>query len=482
LSDKKRRIPLGIALIPVVFLIIALFFTIVEFKQPPHIALICAAAVAAMVAVAAKHPWKEIQEGMVYGITLAMAAILILMVVGTMIGTWIQGGIVPSMIYYGLKFLSPGIFLAATLIICSVVSLGTGSSWSTAGTVGVALIGVGQGLGIPVPMVAGAIISGAYFGDKMSPLSDTTNLAPAVAGTDLFSHIRHMVYTTGPGYIVSIIAYIILGLRFSGGALETGSVETILSTLKSNFFIHPILLLPPLLVIVMVIKKIPPLPALFGGTILGGIFAMASQSKSLGEVIQAANTGFISQTGVEFVDDLLTRGGLQSMMATVALIICALSFGGIMERTGMLETLARSLLKRVKRTGSLVTMTIFSCIGMNAIASDQYMAIVIPGRMYKNAFDSHGLHPKNLSRCLEDSGTLTSPLIPWNSCGAFMHATLGVNPLLYLPFAFLNLTNPVVSIFYGYTGITMEKVDEKDKKIKKGKDSEAQKSDFKAKK
>jgi len=207
-----------------------------------------------------------------------------------------------------------------------------------------------------------------------------------------------MVYTTGPGYIISIIAYIILGLRFSGGELETGSVETILSTLESNFFIHPILLLPPCLVIVMVIKKIPPLPALFGGTILGGIFAMATQSKSLGEVIQAANTGFISQTGVEFVDDLLTRGGLQSMMATVALIICALSFGGIMERTGMLETLARSLLKRVKRTGSLVTMTIFSCIGMNAIASDQYMAIVIPGRMYKNAFDSHGLHPKNLSR------------------------------------------------------------------------------------
>lgn len=479
MPGKKRRIPLGIALIPVVFLIIALFFTIVAFKQPPHIALICAAAVAAMVAVAARHPWKEIQEGMIYGITLAMAAILILMVVGTMIGTWIQGGIVPSMIYYGLKFLSPGIFLGATLIICSIVSLGTGSSWSTAGTVGVALIGVGKGLGIPVPMVAGAIISGAYFGDKMSPLSDTTNLAPAVAGTDLFSHIRHMVYTTGPGYIISIIAYIFLGIRFSGGALETGNIETILSTLESNFFIHPILLLPPCLVIVMVVKKIPPLPALLGGTILGGIFAMATQSKYLGEVVQVANTGYISQTGVEFVDDLLTRGGLQSMMATVALIVCALSFGGIMERTGMLETLARSLLKRVKRTGSLVTTTILSCIGMNAIASDQYMAIVIPGRMYKNAFDSQGLHPKNLSRCLEDSGTLSSPLIPWNSCGAFMHATLGVSPLLYLPYAFLNLLNPVVSIFYGYTGITMEKVGEKDKKSEKGKNSGKRESNLK---
>ncbi|MBE9547421.1 MAG: Na+/H+ antiporter NhaC, partial [Proteobacteria bacterium] len=400
---------------------------------------------------------------MVHGIMLAMGAILILMVVGTMIGTWIMGGIVPSMIYYGLKVLSPGIFLVATLIICSIVSLGTGSSWSTAGTVGVALVGVGQGLGVPVAMVAGAIISGAYFGDKMSPLSDTTNLAPAVAGTDLFSHIRHMVYSTGPGYIISIILFGLLGTRFSGGGMKAENIEVILSTIKSNFFIHPILLLPPLLVIVMVVKKIPPLPALLGGTALGGIFAMIAQSKPLAEVIQAAQSGYVSQSGVRMVDDLLTRGGLESMMPTVALIICALSFGGIMEKTGMLEVLARALLKRVKRTGSLVATTIFSCIGLNAIASDQYIAIVIPGRMYKNAFDERGLHPKNLSRCLEDSGTLTSPLIPWNSCGAFMHATLGVNPLIYLPYAFLNLLNPLVSLFYGYTGITMEKIKEPDK-------------------
>jgi len=461
-AEKGKKIRLGIAFIPVVFLVIVLSVTIGIFKLSPHIPLIAAAAVAACVAVIHKHPWKEIQDGMVHGITLAMSAILILMVVGTMIGTWILGGVVPSMIFYGLKVLSPGIFLVATLIICSIVSLGTGSSWSTAGTVGVALVGVGQGLGIPVAMVAGAIISGAYFGDKMSPLSDTTNLAPAVAGTDLFSHIRHMVYTTAPGYVLCIILYGLIGTRFSGGVLETGKVETILSTLKSNFFVHPILLLAPLLVIVMVVKKIPPLPALLAGTLLGGIFAMVTQSSSLAEVISAAHSGFVSQTGVEMVDNLLTRGGLQSMMDTVALIICALSFGGIMEKTGMLEVLARALLKRVKRTGSLVATTIFSSIGMNAIASDQYMAIVIPGRMYKNAFDSRGLHPKNLSRCLEDAGTLTSPLIPWNSCGAFMHATLGVNPLLYLPYAFLNLANPVVSIFYGYTGITMEKVEEEE--------------------
>jgi NhaC family Na+:H+ antiporter len=311
-------------------------------------------------------------------------------------------------------------------------------------------------------MVAGAIISGAYFGDKMSPLSDTTNLAPAVAGTDLFSHIRHMVYTTGPAYIISIILYGLLGTRFSGGGMKAENIDVILSTIKSNFFIHPILLLPPLLVIVMVVKKIPPLPALLGGTALGGIFAIIAQSRPLAEVIQAAQSGYVSQSGVKMVDDLLTRGGLESMMPTVALIICALSFGGIMEKTGMLEVLARALLKRVKRTGSLVATTIFSCIGLNAVASDQYIAIVIPGRMYKNAFDERGLHPKNLSRCLEDAGTLSSPLIPWNSCGAFMGATLGVNPLLYLPFAFLNLFTPLVSLFYGYTGITMEKIKEPD--------------------
>lgn len=461
-AEKRKKIRLGTAFIPVFFLVIALSVTIGIFKLSPHIPLIAAAAVAACVAVIHKHPWKEIQDGMVHGITLAMSAILILMVVGTMIGTWILGGVVPSMIFYGLKVLSPGIFLVATLIICSIVSLGTGSSWSTAGTVGVALIGVGQGLGIPVAMVAGAIISGAYFGDKMSPLSDTTNLAPAVAGTDLFSHIRHMVYTTAPGYVLSVILFGLIGTRFSGGVLETGKLETILSTLKSNFFVHPILLLAPLLVIVMVVKKIPPLPALLAGTLIGGIFAMVAQSSSLAEVISAAHSGYVSQTGVEMVDDLLTRGGLQSMMDTVALIICALSFGGIMEKTGMLEVLARALLKRVRRTGSLVATTIFSSIAMNAIASDQYMAIVIPGRMYKNAFDARGLHPKNLSRCLEDAGTLTSPLIPWNSCGAFMHATLGVSPLIYLPYAFLNLSNPLVSIFYGYTGITMEKVEEEE--------------------
>jgi NhaC family Na+:H+ antiporter len=454
---EQRAISLGFALIPVLFLVGALAVVISVYHLSPHIPLICAAAVAAGVAIYHGVAWSDIQEGMVHGIQLAMGAILILMVVGTLIGTWILGGVVPTMIYYGLKVLSPGIFLVATMIICSIVSLGTGSSWSTAGTVGVALMGVGGPLGIPLPIVAGAIISGAYFGDKMSPLSDTTNLAPAVAGTDVFSHVRHMIYTTAPGYVIALVLYALIGTRYAGGTLETQQLGVMLDTMRESFLIHPVLLLPPMLVIVMVVLRIPPLPALLAGTAIGGICAMAAQGSTLAQVVDAAHSGYVSQTGVASVDELLSRGGLMSMMETVALIMCALAFGGIMERTGMLETIAQALLKMVKGTGSLVATTIFSCIAMNAVASDQYMAIVIPGRMYRGAFLKRRLHPKNLSRALEDSGTLTSPLIPWNSCGAFMGATLGISPLLYLPYAFLNLATPLVSLFYGFTGITIEK-------------------------
>lgn len=457
MAESKPRIRLSIAIIPVIFLVLALFTGIVILKQTPHISLILSAAVAAGIATANGYTWKSIQEGMVHGISLTLGSIMILVVVGAMIGTWIIGGVVPTMIFYGLKVLTPGIFLAATMVICSIVALGTGSSWSTAGTVGVALIGVGQGLGIPTPMVGGAIISGAYFGDKMSPLSDTTNLAPAVSGTDLFTHIRHMVYTTVPAFLVALVLYSLLGLKFAGGEIDPLKIQTILDTLQSNFSIHPVLLLPPVFVIIMVIKKIPPLPALLGGAALGGILAGVMQHAPVAAIFDTAQNGYVSQTGVAMVDDLLTRGGIMSMMETISLIICALSFGGIMEKTGMLEVIAAALLKHVKRDGTLIATTIFSCIGMNVIASDQYMAIVIPGRMYRKAFKKRGIHAKNLSRALEDSGTLSSPLIPWNSCGAFMHGTLGINPLLYLPWAFLNLLTPIISMVYGYTGITIHK-------------------------
>ncbi len=458
---KSPRMPNLIeSLIPVVLLMIFLGVSILKFGASPHIPLIGGTTVAAIMAAILGYSWKEIEDGLIHGIVLALKACLILLIIGTLIGTWILSGIVPTMIYWGLKLLSPSIFLVATCIICSLVSLATGSSWSTAGTVGIALIGVGKGLGIPLPMVAGAIISGAYFGDKMSPLSDTTNLAPAMAGTDLFTHIRHMVYTTGPSLIISLIIYAIMGLKYADAEMNVKNVQQILNTLLANFNLNPILLLPPALVIVMVIKKIPALPALLGGSVIGGIFAIIFQGTHIGTVVNVSYSGFVSQTGFATVDELLTRGGMESMLYTVSLIMCALSFGGVMEKSRMLESIAGSILKLARSTGALVTATITTCISMNIIAPDQYLSIVVPGRMYKSAFDKKGLHPKNLSRCLEDAGTLSSPLIPWNTCGAFMFATLGIHPFAYLPFAFLNLFNPLVSIFYGFTGITMNKIDE----------------------
>ncbi|MDZ7332910.1 MAG: Na+/H+ antiporter NhaC [candidate division KSB1 bacterium] len=459
-TTKHRSPTLFEAFIPVILLMFFLAFSIIKFGSTPHIPLIGGTAVAGLMAMRLGFRWSEIEEGLINGISLALKACLILMVIGTLIGTWILSGIVPTMIYWGLKVLSPAIFLVTTCLICCLVSLATGSSWSTAGTVGIALIGVGRGLGVPLPMVAGAIISGAYFGDKMSPLSDTTNLAPAMAGTDLFTHVRHMIYTTAPSLTIAMIIYAFLGLRYAGSEIQAENVATILSTLNEHFNLHPLLLIPPCLVIVMVITRMPALPALLAGSILGGVCALIFQKSDVGTVIHVAFSGYESKTGFEMVDSLLTRGGMESMLSTVALIMCALSFGGVMEKSRMLERIAATILKAAKNTGLLVTATITTCLSMNIIAPDQYLSIVVPGRMYKDAFEKRGLHPKNLSRCLEDAGTLSSPLVPWNTCGAFMFATLGIHPFAYLPFAFLNLINPFVSIFYGFTGITMHKIEQ----------------------
>ncbi len=457
-NPKVNQISFGKAMIPILFLVVALIFTLQFWGGDPHIPIIASAAVAAIVAIASGQSWNDLQDGMVETIGMAMQAILILAIIGTVIGTWILAGVVPTMIYYGLKIISPSIFLVATTLICCIVSLATGSSWTTAGTVGIALIGIGQGLGIPLPLVAGAIISGAYFGDKMSPLSDTTNLAPAMSGADLFDHIRHMIYTTGPSLLIALILYGILGMKYAGSSLDTNSINTMLNTLSEQFTISPLLLIPPVLVIVMVVMKVPAIPGLIGGTVLGGLFAAIFQGAGMTDIIGSAHYGYASETGLEAIDSLLSRGGLDSMMWTISLILCAMCFGGVMEKSGMLNAVAAKILTFANNTGSLVLATILTCIGTNLVAGDQYLSIVIPGRMYKNMYDELGLHPKNLSRALEDSGTLTSPFIPWNTCGAFMYSTLGVHPFAYAPYAFLNILNPIVSIFYGFTGITMEKV------------------------
>lgn len=448
------------AMIPIIWLIGTLASNMIfGWGLDVHLFILMAAVVAGAVAMSLGYSWKVLEEGIVDTIKMSMGAILILMVIGMVIGTWIISGVVPTMIYYGLQILSPGFFLVASTILCAIVSLSTGSSWTTAGTVGIALMGIGAGMGMAPGLVAGSIISGAYFGDKMSPLSDTTNLAPAIAGADLFDHIKHMLFTTGPSLLIALVIYGIMGISFANSTMDSSNITLLTETMKANFNLSPFLLLAPVLVIFMVVKKIPALPGLIGGSAIGGIFAVIFQGTSIVDVLGAAHYGFESATGVGFVDDLLSRGGLDGMMWTVSLILIAMSFGGIMERAGLLHVLAKSILKFATNTGNLVVATIFTIIVMNLIAGDQYLAIVIPGRMYKDSFEEMGLAPKNLSRVLEDAGTLTSPLVPWNSCGLFMSSTLGVATVAYLPFAFLNLINPLVSIFYGYTGITMEKIE-----------------------
>ncbi len=461
-SAPQKPPSLIISLVPVAFLVGALWLSVVHYAElglTTHVPLILGAVVAAVLAVSQGRPWREIEQGMVQGISLALGSILILLIIGVLVGTWIQAGIVPAMIAYGLDLLSPPVFLAAATVICALVSLATGSSWSTAATVGIALIGVGEGLGIPRPMVAGAIISGSYFGDKMSPLSDTTNLAPAMVGAQLFDHVRHMMYTTGPSLIIALVIFSFLGMGRQG-ELDVAQVGALKEVISSSYTIHPLLLIPPVLVILMVIFRIPALPAILGGCFLGAAVAWSVQGKGLGEILAVAYSGVTLQSGNALVDDLLSRGGLSSMFSTVTLILCALAFGGVMEKAGMLETIAGAILSLARGVGGLVTATVATCLGMNIIASDQYLAIVVPGRMYKSAFAAKNLAPKNLSRVLEDSGTLTSVLIPWNTCGAFMIATLGLEPWVYVPFCFLNIFNPLISIFYGFTGITMHKLDD----------------------
>lgn len=458
-----KRIPMWQILLVFAVLIGGLMFTILKVAGYIHVPLIIGGIFGAIIAVANGYKWSYLEKGIIKNIGNAMQALLILLTVGMLIGTWIAGGIVPSMIYYGLMILNPGIFLIATCIICAIVSLATGSSWTTAGTVGIALIGIGSGLGISLGMTAGAIISGAYFGDKMSPLSDTTNLAPAMAGVTLFEHIRHMVYTVTPSLVIALVIFGILGINHASNDADMSGVTELMSGLYDNFYISPILLLPALFIIVMVVMKIPALPGLIVGVILGILCAVGFQGADAGSLVCIGlYDGYTSETGIEFVDKLLSRGGLSSMFYSVSLVICAMVLAGVLDASDMLKIVCEHLLKAARNTGSLVLVVIITCIGCNILAADQYISIVLPGRMYKEAFEDRRLKRKNLSRILEDAGTMTSALVPWSTCGTFMSSTLGVATVAYIPYAFLNLINPLVSLFYGFTGITMEKMTEEE--------------------
>lgn len=463
------------ALIPVFFLIILLSLNVGIFGDDAlsgsnQIVLILSAAVAAIVAIRSGSKWSDLQDGIVRSISSAMSSMLILLLIGSLAGTWLLSGIVPAMIYYGLQILNPTIFLFAAAVVCSVVSVATGSSWTTAATVGIALIGIGKALGISEGMIAGAILSGAYFGDKMSPLSDTTNLAPAMAGTDLFTHIRYMAVTTVPSITIALILFLILGFTQDVSGTVT-STDVILQAINDKFYIGGILFIVPVVVIFMIVRKVPAIPALLTGTLLGSVFAIIFQPNLVYEVAGLAGLkgmyigimrslyGDISiTTSNDMVNELLSSGGMAGMLGTIWLILSAMVFGGVMEKAGFLKVIARYIIKLVNSTGSLVTSTVGSCVFFNVTASDQYLAIVVPGRMYAEIYKERGLAPENLSRTLEDSGTVTSVLVPWNTCGAYHSTVLGVPTITYLPFAFFNLISPFMTIFFAYAGLKIKKL------------------------
>ena len=451
-SSKYRKATLLESLFTFGVLIAVMFTAIIVFEVDPHMPMFIGVIVAALVALKIGYKWNQIEEAMIVGVTQALQSVLILAIIGILIGVWIVAGVVPSMIYYGLNILSPSIFLVATVIITSITSLATGTSWGTAGTMGIALMGIAQGMGIPAPITAGAVISGAYFGDKMSPLSDTTNLAPAMAGTDVFTHIKAMMKPTIVAYALSLLIFGVISFNYSGVGADTSAVGILQAGLKKSFNISPLLLLPPIIVIGTIAMKMPAIPGITLGIISAAVLAPIFQGSSLGDILSSGMAGYVSNTGVESLDNLLTSGGLENMMYSISLTILAMMFGGIAERTGQLEAIVNVLLSRVRSATGLVSMTILTGIVSNATMPEQYISIVVPGRMYADEYRERGYDPRLLSSTLESGGTVTGALIPWNTCGVYMSGVLGVSVLKYAPFALFNLLMPIVTIIFTAIG------------------------------
>ena len=472
----KLTITLWGALLPVVILVLLLSFNVTVYGDDAlggsnQFILLIGAAVAAIVGFRNKVTYDQMIEAIGSNLKSTTGAILILLFVGALAGTWLLSGIIPAMIYYGLQILHPSIFLPACIVICAIISIATGSSWTTSATVGIALIGIGRALEIPVGMVAGAVISGAYFGDKLSPLSDTTNLAPAMAGSDLFTHIRYMTHTTVPSIIITLIVFLILGFfQNTTGAADT---DILLSSIKESFTINLGLFLVPVLVIFLIIRKTPPLAALLAGTLLGGLFALIFQPDLVVKIAGATTLSITSAyqgvmnaiigdirvtTSNELLNDLFSSGGMKGMLGTIWLIVCAMVFGGIMDAIGGLQRLSNALLSIAQSTFQLFASTAASCVVINLTASDQYLSIVLPGKMFNKAFADKNLAPENLSRTLEDSGTVTSVLIPWNTCGAYQSGVLGVGVGEYFIYAIFNWLSPIMTLLYAYFGIKIKKI------------------------
>ncbi|MBE1301653.1 MAG: Na+/H+ antiporter NhaC [Alteromonadaceae bacterium] len=466
------------SLIPIVVLVALLFTSVMVYGSdsssgPNQIVLLLGMAVSAIIGLKNGYTWKEIEQGMINGISISLGALLILLAVGSLIGTWLLAGTVPTLIYYGLEILNPAIFYAATVVICAIVAMSIGSSWTTAATVGVALIGIAKGMGMSEAVTAGAIISGAYFGDKVSPLSETTNLAPAVAGTDLFEHIKYMLWTTVPSIFLALIIFGFIGFG-SADQVSNEQIAAMQGLLAEEFNLGLHMLVPLFVLLAMAIKKVPAFPSVGIGALLGGVWAIIFQPEVVSRVAevdqasigQALTVVWVTlYDGVSFnttdanLNDLLSGGGMANMLNTIWLVMCAMCFGAVLEKVGLLKRAVSAILKGAKSAGDMVTRTIFTCFGSNLITADQYISIVMPGRMYKEEFEKRGLHQLNLSRSLEDGGTITSPLIPWNTCGAYMAGVLKVPTLEYAWFALFNLINPVLAIIYAFLGIKILKLD-----------------------
>lgn len=445
-EKEVRKANFAEALFTFVSLTIIMFISIIKYEESPHIPMLIGVLIASLVALKIGYSWKFIENSMIKGISQAMQSIIILAIIGVLIGIWILAGVVPTMIYYGLMILKPSIFLVATVLITSITSLATGTSWGTAGTMGIALMGIASGLGIPAPVTAGAVLSGAYFGDKMSPLSDTTNLAPAMAGTDVFTHIKAMFKPTLLAYGLTLLIFGFLSLKYKGASADLSNVDVIANGLKESFTISPVLLLAPLVVIISIAKKLPAVPGISIGIIIAAILGPIYQGVNFGDILSAGLNGYVSNTGLEAVDKLLTTGGLNNMMSSISLTIIAMMFGGIAEETGILEAIVKKFLHRVQSVVGLVISTILTCFFTNATMPEQYISIVVPGRMFKNEYKDRKIDSRLLSSTLESGGTVTSAMIPWNTCGTYMSTVLGVSTIHYLPFLFFNLLMPLIQV------------------------------------
>jgi len=461
IKNKNLKPSFGMAILPIVLTLVVLAVQLFYFGDfTPHIPLAIGLAITATLAWFRGYRWDDIESGVMHVIKVGLPSIAILMTVGMIVGVWIASGTVPVLIYYGLKILTPELFLAAGMLLCAVVSVSLGTSWGTVGTVGLALMGIGAGFDIPMYWTAGAVVSGAFFGDKISPLSDTTNLAPAVTGVNLFDHIRNMMPTTVPAMLIALAIYLFVGFNIIGSTqVDFSKIEAITSGLESNFTLSWMLLLPPLLVIALALKRMPALPSLFAGVAVGAAMAMLVQDASLHDVFNYMQSGYKIETGVSEIDSLLNRGGIQSMTWVITLVMIALGFGGALERTHCLDTIVETILRRVKSFFGLQASATGTAIATNLIAGDPYLSIALPGRMFAPTYVKQGYSKLNLSRAVEEGGTLISPLIPWNAGGAFVITALGLGiaegnfeNLLYIPLAFACWLSPLIGLIYAALG------------------------------